>query len=96
MGNKKIKIEIPLSHAVEIATYGESGALSRLVQMSFEKALNDLGYQKEIQKVRDEKINKIFNNLSRTLGASNMKKLEDAIETGKSAIRVANRLTNKN
>ena len=93
---KKIKIEIPLDHAIEIATYGENGSLSRLLQMSFEKGLNDLGYHKEIQKVRDEKINKMFNNLSRTLGASNMKKLEDAIETGKEAIRVANRLTNKN
>lgn len=93
---KKIKIEIPLDYAVEIATYGESGALSRLVQMSFEKALKDLGYQNDVQKARDEKINKIFGNLSRTLGASNTKKLEDAIETGKEAIRVANRLTNKN
>jgi len=93
---KKIKIEIPLEYAIEIATYGESGALSRLVQMSFEKGLKDLGYQNEIQKARDEKINKIFVNLSRTLGASNMKKIESALETGKESIRVANRLTNKN
>ena len=93
---KKIKIEIPLSHAIEIATYGESGSLSRLTQLSFEKELKRLGYEKEVHEVREEKMNRIFGNLSRTLGASNMKKLEDAIETGREAIKVANRLTNKN
>ena len=93
---EKIKIEIALDFAIDIATYGESGFLSRLVQLSFEKELERLGYEKEIRGVREEKLNRIFNNLSRTLGASNMKKIEDAIETGKEAIKVANRLTNKN
>ena len=93
---EKIKIEIALDFAIDIATYGESGSLPRIVQMAFEKQLKNLGYEKEVQKVRDKKINKLFNNISRTLGASNMKKLEDVIETGKEAIKVANRLTNKN
>ena len=96
MGNKKIKIEIPLEYVIDIASFGESGTLNRMVQISFEKEIKRLGYEKELQEARDEKMDRIFGNLSRTLGASNMKKLEDAIETGREAIKVANRLTNKN
>ena len=93
---EKIKSEILLEHAIEIATYGESGSLSRLTQLSFEKELKRLGHEREVHEAREEKMDRIFGNLSRTLGASNMKKLDDAIKIGKEAISVASRLTNKN
>ncbi len=93
---KKVRIEIPLDYAVDIATYGESGEVSRFVQKSIEKELTRLGYNQELDNARDEKTKKLFNSLNRTLGSDSMKILEKAIKIGTDAIKVSNRMNNKN
>jgi hypothetical protein len=95
MGDK-IVIQIPVEYAVEIATYGETGEVSKFIQLFFEKQLKEKGLEYKVQEAREEKMQKMFKNLKRTLGDQNMAKLEDAIETGKQAIRVATRMNQKN
>jgi len=92
---EKITITIPLDFAIEIATYGELGKISKFAQISIEKELKRLGYEKQLNIARDEKTKELFKSLNRTLGSDSMKKIEDAIKIGKDAIKVANRM-NKN
>ena len=92
----KVTIEIPLGFAVEIATYGESGKISRFAQMSIEKELTRLGYNQELDNAREEKTKKLFNSLNRTLGSDSMNKIENAIKIGTDAIKVSNRMNDNN
>lgn len=93
---KKIKVEIPLEFAIEIATYGETGKVSRLIQTSFQKELKKLGFENELNVAREKKLNDLFGNIKRVLGDENVQKINDSIETAKNAIKVATRLNNKN
>jgi len=93
---KKVRIEIPLDFAVEIATYGESGTISRFVQMSIEKELTRLGYNKELDIAREEKTKKLFNSLNKTLGSDSVNKIQKAIKIGTDAIKVSNRMNDNN
>jgi hypothetical protein len=93
MDNRKIVIELPLDIALEIATYGEYGKISRFVQKLFEKQIVEKGFKQDLLNTQDQKLEKLKENLSRTLGGDVMKKVDDAIQTGVEAIKVANRLT---
>lgn len=92
----KVTITIPLDVAVEIATYGESGRISRFAQNSFEKELTRLGYDQKIENAREEKTKKLFNSLNRTLGSDSVNKLKKAIKVGTDAIKVSNRMNDDN
>lgn len=93
---EKVTIEIPLDFAIEIATYGESGKISRFAQLSIEKELTRLGYDDKLNSVREEKTKNLFNSLNRTLGSDSMNKIESAIKIGKDAIKVSNRMNDNN
>jgi len=92
---KTINIELPVDLAIEIATYGETGKISRIAQRKFEKAVIDNGYKNELTQARDEKIKNLFGKIERTLGTDATKTIKDAVKTGEEAIRVANRMNNQ-
>lgn len=93
---EKVTITIPLDFALDIATFGESGKIPRLTQISIEKELKKLGYEKELNETRKNKTKNLFKSLDRVLGSDNMKKIDDAVKIGVNAIKVANRMNNKN
>jgi hypothetical protein len=92
--NKTITIEISLDIALEIASYGEYGKISRIAQKLFEKQIIEKGFKQDLLNMQDQKLEKLKENLSRTLGGDTMKKLDDIIHVGVDAIKVANRLNN--
>lgn len=61
---KKITITIPLDIALEIATYGEYGKVSRNTQHYMEKQVKQMGYEKELNDLRDQKLKASAENLS--------------------------------
>ena len=93
---EKISINIPLSIAIEIATYGDNGKVSKIAQLSIEKELNRLGYQKQLTEERKNKTKRLFESLKKTLGSDAMNKLDDAIKIGKDAITISKRMNDKN
>lgn len=90
--SSNISIQVPLDVMLEIATYGSNGRISEHVQRRFEKMLIEQGYQEELHVMREAKLEEMRANLSRTLGPTNMKKLESVIATSVEAIKIASRM----
>lgn len=93
---KKITITIPLDIALEIATYGEYGKVSRNTQHYMEKQVKQMGYEKELNDLRDQKLKASAENLSRILGSDVMNKIEESLKVAKDAMIVASRMNEKN
>ena len=93
---KKITITIPVNLALEIASYGSDGKISRTAQLEFESHLKRMGYEEQLNEVRKEKLKKTAENLGKILGSDAMKKLDDTLKIAKDAMVVASRMNEKN
>jgi hypothetical protein len=76
----KIVIQIPVDYVVELATYGETGKVSKLIQLFFEKQLKDKGLENKIHTAREIKLQETFVNLKRTLGSEGVKNLKTLLK----------------
>lgn len=93
---KKITITIPLDLALEISTYGSSGKISTSAQMFMEKQVKQMGYEKELNDLRDKKLKESSENLAKILGSDVMSKIDESLKIAKDAMQVAARMNEKN
>ena len=87
---KKITVEIPVDYLIDIATYGRIGTneFSKQMQIWAEKEVNSSGFQSELNQSRQEKLEKLRQNLKNVLGSDVMEKVDNAIKDGIKALNI--------
>ncbi len=88
---KEMQVEIPTVYLLTIACYGNigDGELPDLIQTWAERKCKELGLEKRLHKMREEKISNLRVRLRNTLGKELVDKLEEEISMVASLVKKA-------
>ena len=95
--NDKITIEIPIHYLLQIAVYGNMGTgdLSDMMKTWAVRELTQNGYNDQLKKEQESRLNELRNNIKNVIGKDGMKQIDDAIGNAVAGLKFATDLQNK-
>lgn len=95
--NDNLTIEVPVYYLLQIATHGKMGTgdLPDIMRTWATKKLLESGYNEELRKAQDEKLDQLRKSLSNVVGKEGMRKIDDALSDAKIGLDFAIKLHNK-